>query len=97
MTQSLMWIGFGAFFVASLTVGVRLVALWWENRQLPELLIGLGVLGIGPVGFGCVTLGQILQTDHGVAAGVVFAAACSLLATYAVENFRLELVFSRTR
>jgi hypothetical protein len=74
MTQSLMWIGFGAFFVASLTVGVRLVALWWENRQLPELLIGLGVLGIGPVGFGCVTLGQILQTDHGVAAGVVFGA-----------------------
>ena len=30
-------------------------------------------------------------------AGVVFAAACALLATYAVENFRLELVFSRTR
>jgi hypothetical protein len=73
MIQSLMWIGFAAFFVASLTVGVRLVALWWRNRQLPELLIGLGVLGIGPVGFGCMTFGQILHADHEVASRVVFA------------------------
>ncbi len=67
------WIGFVAFFIASLTVGVRLVALWWRNRQLPELLIGLGVLGIGPVGFGCMTLGQIIHADHDVASRVVFA------------------------
>ena len=70
--QSFMWIGFAAFFIASLTVGVRLVALWWRNRQLPELLIGLGVLGIGPVGFGCITLGQILNADYGTASRVVF-------------------------
>jgi len=68
-----MWIGFGAFFVASATVGVRLVALWWQNRQLPELLIGLGVLGIGPVGFGCITFGQILQPDHSFTSRVIFA------------------------
>jgi len=73
MTQSVMWIGFGAFFVASLTVGVRLVALWWQNRQLPELLIGLGVLGIGPIGFGCMTFGQILQADYSAASRAVFA------------------------
>ncbi len=71
--QSFMWIGFAAFFIASLTVGVRLVALWWRNRQLPELLIGLGVLGIGPVGFGCMTFGQILHADHDTASRVVFA------------------------
>jgi len=72
MSQSLMWIGFATFFAASLAAGVRLVALWWRNRQLPELLIGLGVLGIGPVGFGCMTLGQILHADHDVASRVVF-------------------------
>jgi hypothetical protein len=54
-------------------VGLRLVALWWRNRQLPELLIGLGVLGIGPVGFGCITYGQILHADHDTAARVMFA------------------------
>jgi hypothetical protein len=68
-----MWIGFSAFFIASLTVGVRLVALWWRNRQLPELLIGLGVLGIGPVGFGCMTFGQILHADYDTTSRVVFA------------------------
>jgi hypothetical protein len=73
MLQSLMWIGFGAFFVVSLTVGVRLVALWWRDRELPQLLIGLGVLGIGPIGFGCQTLGQILYADYDVAARAVFA------------------------
>jgi len=71
--QSFMWIGFAAFFIASLTVGIRLVALWWRNRQLPELLIGLGVLGIGPIGFGCITFGQILHGDHDIAARVMFA------------------------
>lgn len=45
-------VGFLAFFVVALVVGVRLVLLWTRTRQLPELLIGVGVLGIGPVGFG---------------------------------------------
>jgi hypothetical protein len=67
------WIGFIAFFIASFTVGVRLVALWWRNRELPELLIGLGVLGIGPIGFGCMTLGQIVHADHDTAARVIYA------------------------
>lgn len=49
---SLVWIGFVVFFIVSLLVGVRLLLLWWRTRQLPELLIGIGVLGIGPVGFG---------------------------------------------
>jgi hypothetical protein len=69
--QSFVWIGFVAFFVASLACGIRLVALWWKNRELPELLIGLGVLGIGPVGFGFVTIGQLLGADHGALARVV--------------------------
>lgn len=57
--ESFAWVGFVAFFVASLTAGVRLVMLWWRTRQLPELLIGIGVLGIGPVGFGLTVLAQL--------------------------------------
>ncbi len=45
-------IGFGSFLVASLVVGLRLVLLSRRTGQLPELLIGVGVLGIGPLGFG---------------------------------------------
>ena len=33
--------------------------LWRRTRELPELLIGLGVLGIGPVGFGFMTVGEL--------------------------------------
>jgi len=54
---SVVWAGFLAFFVASLSVGVRLLLLWRRTRQLPELLIGIGVLGIGPVGFGAMMIG----------------------------------------
>lgn len=62
--ETFVWIGFGAFFVASLTVGVRLVALWFRTRELPELLIGIGVLGIGPVGFGIATVAELARADH---------------------------------
>lgn len=44
--------GFLAFFFVSLWVGVRLLAQGRRNRGLPELLVGIGVLCIGPVGFG---------------------------------------------
>lgn len=62
--EPFVWIGFAAFFVASLTVGVRLVALWFRTRELPELLIGLGVLGIGPVGFGIATVAELVRADR---------------------------------
>lgn len=52
MQDPLIAAGFLAFFAVALVVGVRLVWLWTRTRQLPELLIGVGVLGIGPVGFG---------------------------------------------
>jgi len=68
--QAFAWIGFAAFFVASLVCGVRLVALWHRNRELPELLIGLGVLGIGPVGFGFITIGQLVGAGRPGAAAV---------------------------
>ena len=49
--QAVIALGFGAFFVSSLAIGLRLVWLAHRNRGLPELLIGFGILGIGPAGF----------------------------------------------
>lgn len=73
--EALVWIGFVAFFVVSLAVGVRLVALWRRTRELPELLIGLGVLGIGPVGFGLYTVGDVTRHGHPALAQGLFAVA----------------------
>ena len=50
--DELHWIGFGTFFVVSLVTGVRLLLLARRTGEMPELLIGLAVLGIGPLGFG---------------------------------------------
>ena len=43
----LVWVGFLAFFVASLVVGIRLLLLWSRTRELPELLIGIGIPLVG--------------------------------------------------
>jgi hypothetical protein len=60
----LAWIGFVVFFVVSLLVGVRLLLLWWRTRQLPEFLIGIGVLGIGPVGFGLPVASRLITESR---------------------------------
>lgn len=64
--MSLIWVGFAAFFFVALACGVRLVRLSMRTKQLPELLIGIGVLGIGPVGFGLSVAAQ--QLDDGTLA-----------------------------
>jgi len=50
--EQLSWIGFASFFVASLVIGTRLLLLARRTGEIPELLIGLAVLGIGPLGYG---------------------------------------------
>jgi hypothetical protein len=74
-------LGFIAFLVSSLVIGIRLLVLWNRTRQLPELLIACGILGIGPVGFaftlGGISTGETLPT----LASVCLAAA--LLSTSA--------------
>ena len=52
--------GFVAFLVSSLVIGIRLLVLWSRTRQLPELLIACGILGIGPVGFVFTLVGTCL-------------------------------------
>jgi hypothetical protein len=63
----LIQVGFLAFFVVALTVGIRLLLLWARTRQLPELLMGIGVLGIGPVGFGCMLVGVVSSSNPAIA------------------------------
>ena len=62
--SALTWIGFVGFFLAATVVGVRLVALWWRTRQLPELLIASGVLGIGTFGFAFSVFAMLAFESH---------------------------------
>ena len=73
--QILVGIGFAAFFVAASTVGVRLLLLWRRTRQLPELLIGIGVLGIGPIGFGFAVIAEMIRQHQPAAAPPMFGIA----------------------
>ena len=79
LSMELVWAGFAAFFVASLAVGVRLVALAVRKGQAPELLIGLAVLGIGPVGFGLQTVAGLVDAhDLGETLATASAAAVAI-------------------
>jgi len=52
--------GIAVFFAVGLVVSVRLLGLWKQSRRLPELLAGLGLLGIGPLGFCVIMAGVVL-------------------------------------
>lgn len=97
--SSFVWIGFLAFFVSSLTVGVRLVRLWWRTRELPELLIGIAVLGIGPVGFGLATFALLLQQRELAAAQPMLALAmlCVTVGASAKFLFNWRVYHPRSR
>jgi hypothetical protein len=77
--MQLVWAGFAAFFVVSLGVGVRLLALARRTRRAPELLVGLAVLGIGPVGFGLQAVASLPElADFAEALAATSAAALAL-------------------
>jgi hypothetical protein len=73
--QAIIAVGFGAFFVSSLAIGLRLVWLAHRNRGLPELLIGLGILGIGPAGFALMVFAMLFGQGRPLLALVLLAAA----------------------
>ena len=54
-------LGFGIFFLVSLAIGLRLVATAKRTRHSPELLVGIGILCIGPLGMGCILVGAVLR------------------------------------
>ena len=90
--QAVIALGFGAFFVSSLAIGLRLVWLAQRNRGLPELLIGVGILGIGPAGFALMVLAMLFGEGR---PGVVFA--CLATAQLAIAAGALSAyVFNRT-
>jgi hypothetical protein len=87
------WVGFVAFFAVALVVGVRVLLLARRTRELPELLMGIGVLGIGPVGFGLLVGAQQIRESHpefhpfAVAVALV-AVSCGVFAKF-VFNWRV--------
>ena len=88
---SWVWVGFAAFFVVALVVGVRVLLLALRTHELPELAMGIGVLGIGPVGFGLMVIG--IRVAPGVVQSVllgiaVLAISCGVLANL-VFNWRV--------
>jgi hypothetical protein len=90
--QAAIALGFGAFFVSSLTIGVRLVWLARRNRGLPELLIGLSILGIGPAGFALMVLAMLFGAGRPAVAFVCLATAQLAIAAGATAAY----VFTRT-
>lgn len=52
--------GIAVFFAVGLVVSLRLLSLAQRTRRLPELLAGLGLLGIGPLGYCLIMSGAIL-------------------------------------
>ncbi len=76
----LVWVGFLAFFFVALAVGVRLLLLARRTRQLPELCMGIGVLGIGPVGFGLMVLAQELRAGSPALYAPIVAAGMAAVA-----------------
>ena len=67
------WFGFGVFVLVSSVVGIRLVALLARTRHVPELLIGIGVLGIGPCGFAFAVFSSLLVEPWPLGSQVLWA------------------------
>jgi hypothetical protein len=63
-------IGGGAFVLASLVVSLRLLALARRTRELPEFLIGLGLLLMGGIGYPLSTLARLSSDDLGLQAAL---------------------------
>ncbi len=87
------WIGFAAFFIAGLVIGIRLLRLWTHTRELPELLIGIGVLGFGPLGFGLATVARLLPAQSIWAVGAMVAGLLALHIGAASQFWFIALVF----
>jgi hypothetical protein len=69
------------FFLTTLVVAVRLLALWRRTRELPELVIGMGVVLVSVIGMPLALAGRLPQnvaTAFGNAVfGVGFVFVCS--------------------
>lgn len=90
------WIGFAAFFASSLVIGIRLVALARRTGQLPELLIGVGVLGMGPFGYGLSTLADASAETSGILSATFMGSALLALTVGTISQYLFVwMVFRR--
>jgi hypothetical protein len=100
--EQLRWIGFGAFFASSLVIGVRLLLLARKTGKLPEFLIGVGVLCLGPLGYGLSMLAFVLAS-HSLALSATLMGTSLLAASiggisqylFAWTVFRRDAVWAR--
>lgn len=95
--MELVWVGFAAFFVASLAVGIRLVGLAARTRRAPELLVGLAVLGIGPIGFGLQTVAGRVDGGELAEALATLGAVAGAIGIWAKLSFNWLVYRRRSR
>lgn len=93
MLELLAGIGGGAFVVACLVVGTRLLILSWRTRELPELNCGLALVLMGGLGY---PLLVIVEQAHSIPMGtrcvLLFAQMlCHIIAdtAFAFFNYRV--------
>lgn len=82
---------------SSLAIGLRLVWLAHRNREAPELLIGLGILGIGPAGFAGTVFALLLGPGHPSAAACLLAAATLATSSGALAAYVFNWTVFRRR
>lgn len=89
-----------AFMIVSTWTSIRLLVVWSRSRQLPELLIGLGLLGTGPFGFGLSIASEMMPTEETAAivrlVGIVTVSlACLAFYTFTAVVFRPGALWGR--
>ena len=85
--EHLRWIGFGAFFVSSLVIGGRLVLLARRTGQIPEFLIGVAALGLGPFGYGLSMLAFALASRSLALSATLMGSALLAMNVGAIAQF----------
>jgi hypothetical protein len=85
--EHLRWIGFGAFFVSSLVIGGRLLLLARRSGQIPEFLIGVAALGLGPFGYGLSMLAYALASDSLALSATLMGSALLAMQVGAIAQF----------
>jgi hypothetical protein len=65
VTGSVWLLGTLAFVLVSLVIGVRLVRLSRRTGHLPELYLGLGILGTAVMGYGLMIVSLVLRGGYG--------------------------------
>jgi len=100
--QVLGQIGGAAFTLVSLFIGLRLLGLWLRTRQLPELLIGGGMLLLAGLGYPLSAVArelpassEILRTGLGSLAGGMAAIGLSASTAFTWVLFRRHETWAR--